>query len=899
MLTLVFPPFFTTVGTFVEGSHRFIGRSNLQLVEVSLIGTTRIHWTLCSSLIHIIPETFTTQNVIDFFTGEDLSVKHLETVDLELIWTCRAVEPITTVIPRANKQHVGACGAERQHGGNGVGLCKAMRFSCALKSEYFNSVKSSCWKYDLLLMTIENNTTSDATSKTDTIASPITKQQSPFNLRVFRSPLKRGIIKTEPSYDSRLTLSPVKTPTGRAGLLSPPKRSQSEIDRSVRKRAKESTILQRLLNEDSGSDYLRDQDNYIANSILKDRDQAYGSDVELEEDISDVIISKTKRGRKRVIKRMAELSSEEEHDDTDDYKEEPNIESDHESEVSDIEEDLDDDDFKSSPTKKSKRSVPTKLKSPSKRQKKTKDESSPNPERRRVGRPSKSEDVVGKVKSIFHQDDEEFFMENKTPNPLPEKKPIKSDPVSHSAPKIEEKSMFEKYPTISGVESIKNEPEEVPTTFEPLPIPKVDKDGNIIDKEFLEKYFNGANLENNMRGRFLDEKAFFLEGSEGYFEQHSARPRPSSNSLTQLAPQIAPEDFAEYVSIGNKISLHEKESLRKAHCYLHHQFCFELSQGFSLNFYGVGSKLEFLNDFLENYFVNWYSEVYPQHQLPTIMVVNGYNPSIKFKSVLQDIMRSFMTYAHESREYEDSDSEAEGKPNKIRFPKHVSESVPFIMNYVESKRTTSDFVVPQLVLLIHNIDGEAFRDEKKQNAFAQLSSLPELWLISSTDNINAPLLWDLFKLKNFNFLWHDLTTYESYQVELSFKDVQNMGKSKKFIGNKGAKYVLTSLTSNARKLYKILLEKQLLMMKEVSNSKATRNSLKGSIKHGLEFKDFYNHCLEEFITSNEITFRTVLGEFVEHKMCALTKNDAGVEIVYIPFNYDEMEKILQDGYAQE
>lgn len=727
----------------------------------------------------------------------------------------------------------------------------------------------------------------------------VTNIVSPF----IGSPSKRGIIPISPSKRGIITgndysLSPVRTPNGRAGRLSPQKRTAIELNHSARKRANNSVYSRLMDDENDENDYLNNQDIYISEAILLSK-TAYGNHVEMEEDISE----RPRRVRRAV--KQVKLSSDEEPEDFSDDEVKLSDPSDSE-DLEDIEELVSEEElqkvsededpnvsFTGSPKKRRLKSQPKP--SPKKLSKKEPKEQTG---RRRVGRPSKSEDVIGKVKSIFHEDDEMFFKENKSPLKLQTK--VVPQDTSEFNKLLDEFADLVR-PVITGVsKSTLLEEVPIPTEFVPLPIPKLDKDGKIIDQEFLQTYFKGVNIENNLRGRFLDEKAFFLEGSEGYFEQHSARPKPSSNSLTQLAPQIEQEEFAPYIELGNKVSQEEKKKLCDLHKLLYHQWCFELSQGFNLNFYGIGSKLNLLNEFVLGYFVDWFERTYPQDRLPNIMVVNGFNPNIKLKKILEDIMKSFLT-TEEVYEDEDSDEDTKiptGKKKKIRFPKHVSESVPFIMNHVESERSEKKnaFILPRLILLFHNIDGETFRDEKIQNSFSQLSSLPELWLISSTDNINAPLLWDLFKLKNFNFLWHDLTTYDSYAVELSFKDVLNMGKSKKFIGNKGAKYVLSSLTSNARNLYRILLQKQLAIMKKASLTKSSRVGLKGTIKFGLEFKDFYGMCLEEFITSNEITFRTVLGEFIEHKMSVLSKDETGVEMIYIPFNYDEMEKLLDDEF---
>ena len=66
----------------------------------------------------------------------------------------------------------------------------------------------------------------------------------------------------------------------------------------------------------------------------------------------------------------------------------------------------------------------------------------------------------------------------------------------------------------------------------------------------------------------------------------------------------------------------------------------------------------------------------------------------------------------------------------------------------------------------------------------------------------------------------------------------------------------------------------------------------------MEFKKLYEQCLMEYVTSNEMNFRSILGEYVEHKMCSLTKNASGKEIVFIPYAYDEIALILRDHFQK-
>lgn len=710
---------------------------------------------------------------------------------------------------------------------------------------------------------------SKSRSPSKSIESVTTGQSSP----------KRGILNKLTSVGG---LSPNKTPNGRAGMRSPQKRSLPDLDKSARKRAYRATsFYSRLMHEEDiedEEDELNEQDEKLVNRIIKN--------------------SRTRRKVKQESPKEEgdqETDSDEEASIEEDSEEEANIEDESEEEESEPESVnlLDHEDFVKSETttvKGTRRKSPVKVKaesvvgveveSPTKR-KVGRPRTREIKAKRRVGRPSKADEVIGKVKSIFQMDDDSFFQDNKSPKKLLEKSPEKEVLVNFDNTG---ESTYFAVPIVSGIEETETvqNAESVEDKFTPLPIPQLTADGNIADPEYLKRYFPHTDLEAKTKGKLSDEKAFFLDGSEGYFEQHNTRVKSSVNSLSQLAPKLEYDEFIPFVKLGEQILGLERTKLNQLHKSLYHQWCFELSQGFNINFFGVGSKIDIMMDFIENYFPDWFEDIFDE-EFPAILVVNGYNPSTKLKQIVIDIAGALIP-------------EILKRGSQVKFPKHISEAVPFLIDYITKHRQPPEKHItrPKIVIVIHNIDGESLRVEKLQNLLSQVCALPEVWLISSVDNFNVSLLWDLSRLKNYNFIWHDLTTYKPYNVELSFKDVLSMGKSKKFVGNKGARYVLSSLTNNARNLYKILLQMQAETMKVAAVTKAGRAGLKGNIKLAVSFKDLHNACLEKFVTSNEISFRTILGEFIEHKMCTLTKDEAGTEMLFVPFTFDEVEQLLKE-----
>lgn len=379
--------------------------------------------------------------------------------------------------------------------------------------------------------------------------------------------------------------------------------------------------------------------------------------------------------------------------------------------------------------------------------------------------------------------------------------------------------------------------------FKPTPLPTT------TEEEFFEGKYNDI--------------ALFLDGPEGYFEQHGATLKPTFNSMTQ-APDLNYDEFNSFVLFSGFLHSNQKKDLINKYKQLYHQYLFELKEGFNLIFYGTGSKRNLLLNFVEEYLLDFIN-------VP-VLVVNGYNPSVKFNEVLMEIFKIL-------------------KLNK-KIPKRTNECIDYLVNHYKNLLIES-----KLIILFHNIDGESFRDEKIQDYISRISSIKQFHLIASIDHINSPLLWDSLRLSNFNFVWHNVPTYEDYTTEISFKDPLMLGQSTKSSTSNGAKYVLSSLTSSSKKLYKILAENQLKNMKEQIIAKqlaSINNSLKGHIKFGIEFTILYRLCVEQFITSNEVNFRTMLMEFVEHKMAILTRDRSGTEIVYVPYTYDELLQLIEN-----
>lgn len=726
-----------------------------------------------------------------------------------------------------------------------------------------------------------------------------------------KSPQKRGLIESTRDINSKRALLPVKTPNGRAGSISPARRSMA--DQSARKKAILSgSLFDRLkaelnVNEDYLDRQIREKEMGFADIVAgRGRENGSGgsftwSEINYEEDATvDTPRTRTRRRTRKAVVDNSQLSSDSDvgvgadafEDSEDEYvpkrarkqnKKKGNDENDDDDlDDDELDEDSDNEDEEGLDNEVSALKEEILHKKPGRKpSRKSTASVSGSPFRtslaqddspKKMGRRPKSEIVALEIKSIFH-------MDNESPK---KRKSNSTHPDRDKDITSLLGSLYESgIPTISGIRRETSKESEIQRkSFVPMPLPKVDAEGNITDQDYLDKYFSNKIISSQQNEKIGDEKAFYMDGSEGYFEQHSIRVRPSSNSISQQAPDIDYDEFSALVAESSKIAKNEKHALEFARKSLYNQWCFELEQGFNINFYGVGSKMNTIMDFVTGHLLDKVEQIY-KSEAPSVLVVNGFNPTLKLKKVVQDILSCFVP-----------------KDSSIKYPKHISDTVGFLIDLVsEQRKSFKSKKQPRLILVIHNVDGERLRDDKSQDLLSQICAIPEVWTITSTDNINVSVLWDLYKTKNFNFIWHDLTTFEPYINEMSFKDVLSMGRSKKFVGNKGAKFVLSSLTDNQRDVYRIMLRHQIEKIL-VGTNKQGRSGLRGNIKFGIPFKMLYDSCVEDFVVSNEVNLRSMVGEFVEHKMAKLTKDETGSEIVFIPFNFDEMERVLQSEFNE-
>ncbi len=271
---------------------------------------------------------------------------------------------------------------------------------------------------------------------------------------------------------------------------------------------------------------------------------------------------------------------------------------------------------------------------------------------------------------------------------------------------------------------------------------------------------------------------------------------------------------------------------------------------------------------------------------PDIVVVNGYVPTLNIRTILTTIATVIL-----------------GPKLPAKMGAQPAEILDTIIGHLSELPALS----PKPLVIIHSLDAYSLRRGATQSILARLASDPHISLLASCDTPNFPLLWDSSLTEQYNFLFHDCTTFAPYDAEISVVDDVHelLGRSGRRVGGKeGVGFVLKSLPENARNLYRVLISEQLTTMDsgigtqgagddDADEGEADKTG-GGDGEGGVEYRFLYQKAVEEFICSSEMSFRTLLKEFHDHQMITSKKDVLGTEVLSVPFPREEMEVILED-----
>lgn len=368
-----------------------------------------------------------------------------------------------------------------------------------------------------------------------------------------------------------------------------------------------------------------------------------------------------------------------------------------------------------------------------------------------------------------------------------------------------------------------------------------------------------------------------LPPHEKYFFQNRPGPvQTSSNTLSKLT-LLTHEEYFDQVKKFTDPHRDEKAFLLELHRRSFPQWQFELSESFNILLYGYGSKRQIVHQFAE-----WL-----HHRCkspPTIIMVNGYAANITLRSVFVTIIGAIL-----------------GPDTPSKFGTQPAEVLDFLSTILTTTRLPRPIMV-----FVNSIDAPSLRRPSNQCLLARLASLPLINMLATADTLNFLLLWDEYLRYQFNFVFHNCTTFATYEVETNVVDDVHhlLGRRARRIGGKeGVGFVLKSLPENTRKLYRLLITEILTLLgdrnlsenEDEGESAERRENGQNAPKDAvIEWRTLYHKAAEEFISSSEMMFRTQLKEFYDHQMIVSRTDSSGVEMLGLPLSRAEMEGVLED-----
>ncbi|OKL63933.1 hypothetical protein UA08_00280 [Talaromyces atroroseus] len=369
---------------------------------------------------------------------------------------------------------------------------------------------------------------------------------------------------------------------------------------------------------------------------------------------------------------------------------------------------------------------------------------------------------------------------------------------------------------------------------------------------------------------------------ERYFFQNRPGPPKTSNNTLSKVSLLAHDEYFELLGRYEDPLREEKELLLTIHQRSFVQWNFELCERFNICLYGYGSKRGLVQKFADWLYAR------SESPRPVIVVVNGYASNTTVRGILNAIATAVR---------------GEDVPSKIGAT--PSEALEFLQSALQVRERP-------VTVLINSIDAPPLRRTVYQAQLARLAALPNVNLLATVDTPTFLTMWDMSLRDQFNFAFHDCTTFAPFDGEMNVVDEVNnlLGKKGRRVGGReGVAFVLKSLPENARNLYRLLLTELLTLQFGDENgggvsdeeddqdrgpAQTLQNAGRPREEPGIEFRTLYQKAAEEFIASSEMMFRTLLKEFHDHQMVTSRMDATGTETLGIPLSREEMEGVLED-----
>ena len=401
----------------------------------------------------------------------------------------------------------------------------------------------------------------------------------------------------------------------------------------------------------------------------------------------------------------------------------------------------------------------------------------------------------------------------------------------------------------------------------------------------------------------------FLKTSRAdqYFLSHAKTSKTSGNSYSSLVRPLSQAAYESHTSSArfkgkSRASI---DQLLVFHSAKFPQWELELEVGYNLLLYGYGSKRRLINRFVS-------SRLSRQGHC---VVVNGHFPRLGIKDILSQVEDTL------------------GIPQDIPIPASaitpLDRSAYRIYAYflphdaLPKDRQKSQSVAERpLYLIIHNIDSPTLRTPRSLAILSLLACSPNIHILASFDHIHTPLLFSSAQNhtpphryiagsydgtpqsgRGFNWLYHNTTTYDDYDLELTYQRLTSKAalggissSSSTGISEEGALQILRSVPPMALRLLKLLLTKQLSSLLSDPRTHVAHAAAVVAPTFAIDSDVVQRLSREKFIAREEERYDALMGEFKDHGLVVEAQSDAEGRTgrwVWIPLGKAAIERVLE------
>ncbi|CDZ96794.1 Origin recognition complex, subunit 2 [Phaffia rhodozyma] len=423
--------------------------------------------------------------------------------------------------------------------------------------------------------------------------------------------------------------------------------------------------------------------------------------------------------------------------------------------------------------------------------------------------------------------------------------------------------------------------------------------------------------------------------SDAYFNSVARTTKTSSNVFSSLLPSLTQKEYSTLLvsSPGYHKNATEIATLADdQHTARFDTWLLELYEGFNLLFYGFGSKRQTLNEFAET----------KLSEDGDVIVLNGLFPKIGIRDLLnriEDLMPEVKSVILPTSSATASGTSIMAGIELLAWKIHYYYHPPSV---IQPER--AEF---SLFIIIHSFDlSVLLRSASSKSILGILASSPRIHLLLSLEHIHSPLLFsstDLYSRPptvhrehesdkssdrsttfpeedmiaplslgkgSFNFLWHDLTTLQDYDHEISFRTssahlpTSASSTAALTATEEGARFILISVTDPARRLFKSLCLAILRSLETGGLESTGGGSMLTTPSWAIETELFFRSCQEKWIAREETRFKALLAEFKDHRLilesgespAALGNGEASKKVNGHNVTEREEEEEAEEGY---